>query len=150
MTTDDTDPADLSSLKDPPYSELPQDDLVPGQVQASELELDDHGVPVQNRSAKGRIDLQKIACLICGAACFGLALMDYNGDAKHRLTGYQTALAFLPGILAFVLTGFLEQKKNKKQRGAVGKGMMWAGFYLALFGVIGLLVISWPNANWSP
>lgn len=122
----------------------------PGQVQAAEPELDDHGMPVQDRSAKSRIYLYAFACLICGAACFGLALTDYNGDAKHRLTGYRTALAFLPGILAFVLAGFLEQKKNEKQLRVVGKGMMRAGFWLAVSGMVGLLVFTWPNANWGP
>jgi hypothetical protein len=144
MATDDFDPADLSSLKDPPYTELPQDDLVTSQMQAGEPELDDHGVPVQDRSAKGRIWLQETACLICGAACFGLALIDYNGDnSRGHLAGYQAVLAFLPGILAFVLIGFLDQEKNKKHIGGVGKTVMWTGLLVTILGICGLLVFTW-------
>jgi hypothetical protein len=56
-------------------------------------------------------------------------------------------LALLPGILAFVLAVVLEQKKNEKQLSVVGKGMMWAGFWLAAFGVVGLGVFTW---HWGP
>jgi hypothetical protein len=107
-------PAGTVPDSDPQDGVLPQDDAVPGQVQAGEPELNDYGVPVQDRSAKGRIYVQEIACLICGAACFGLALTDYNGDnSKGHLSGYQTALAFLPGILAFVLAAFLENEPSR-------------------------------------
>ena len=149
MTTDDTEPGDLSNLKDPRYGELSQDHLVPSQMRAGDPELDNYGVPVQDRSARGRAYLQEIACLICGTACFGLALTDYNGDAKHRLTSYQTALALLPGILAFVLSLFALRGEKEKQLGAVGKGMVVTGMLLALIGVIGLITITWPNVNWG-
>jgi len=135
MTTDDTDLGGLSSLTDPQ-----------GQVQAGKPELDDHGAPVRHRSARSY--LPEGACLASGTACFALMLTDYNGYGMHKLAGYPLALAFLLGMLGTVLGVVLNEGKYKYYGGA-GKRTAGIGFALAIFGMIGLIGLTWPVPGWA-
>jgi hypothetical protein len=126
MTTDHTDQADLSSLKDPQLSKPPQDDLVPSQMQAGEPELDAHGLPAQNQPAKGHTVpgaifwLIAIALLILGAVGAGIAIT--YGVSHHKLAsdlvGLGNAASWLAGILTFVVPIWawtVEENKHKRR-----------------------------------
>lgn len=140
MTTDGTDPGELSSLGDPRHDELPQDDLIPGQVQAGEPELGADGVPALDRPVRDRRWLRWVACLICGIIPAALVIPDFN----DKLAGYQLVLGFAAGGLAIYLSGFLATPGWSKFEG-VGKVITWVGGWLGIMGMVGLAVITWPH-----
>ena len=117
---------------------------MPGPVQAGRPELDAGGVPAQDRPARDRDRLLQIASLICGIVSAGLAITDYN----HKLAGYQVALGFLAGGLAWGLFALMKDK-TWKQLGVMGTSIFWAAMLLSVVGLIGLAVVTWPNANWG-
>jgi hypothetical protein len=137
MNTADADPGNPSSPDEPWDGQQPQD-LLPGQLQAHELELDAYGVPVQTRPTKGRAYLVAAGGLICGGVTAWLAVM----DVRAKLPGYLVALGILLGVLSgvpIVLLLYGDEKWKRKQLGRVIIAMIGAGVIL---GFLGMLVIS--------
>lgn len=132
------DPADQAGLRywtpglpGPQYGEQLQD-RPQGQAGVIEPELDTYGLPVRHRPARDRIQLSAIACLICGIVGAGLAA----GKAAHpHLPGYLLDLAWLPSLAAAALWAALLDKK-RKQLGVGTQGVIWAGFILAVIGIL--------------
>ena len=146
MTTGHNQSGEPSSLEGSRHGELPPDDLMPGTGQAGKPELDAGGVPAPGRPARDRDRLLLIASLSCGIVSAGLAITDYN----HKLAGYQVAVGFLAGGLAWGLLAFLKDKnKSWKQLGVVRTSIVWAAMLLGTIGLSFLAVITWPNANWG-
>jgi hypothetical protein len=117
---------------------------MPGPAHAGEPELAARGVPAQDRPARDRDLLLLIASLICGIVSAGLAITDYN----HKLAGYQVAVGFLAGGLAWGLL-LIPKDKTWKQLGVMRTSIVWAAMLLSIIGLSGLAVITWPNANWG-
>ena len=146
MTTGHNQSGEPSSLEGSRHGELPPDDLMPGTGQAGKPELDAGGVPAPGRPARDRDRLLLIASLSCGIVSAGLAITDSN----HKLAGYQVAVGFLAGGLAWGLLAFLKDKnKSWKQLGVMRRIIIWAAMLLAIVGVCGLAVFTWPNGNWG-
>jgi hypothetical protein len=133
VNTDDTDPGNPSRLNKPGPGKEPLD-LLPGQPQAPELELDAYGVPVQHRLANGRTYLLVAGCLICGGVSAGLAVMGH----WLRLPEYLAYLGM--GLAALVLVPLhllhLNDKEKRKQLGRVTVAIAEAGCILALLALI--------------
>jgi hypothetical protein len=126
MNTDDTDPGNPSSLKEP---------WPGGQPQVFDQELDPYGVPVLVRPARDRAYLLAAGGLIFAGVSELLAVVDYG----HRLSGYLVSLGMLSAVLAIVLGTLLEKRRKGKQLGWVIQASAWVAYILALLGISGLL-----------
>jgi hypothetical protein len=132
VNTDDTDPGNPSRLNEPGPGEEPPD-LLPGQPQAPELELDAYGVPVQHRPANGRTYLLVAGCLICGGVSAGLAVVGH----WLRLPEYLAYLGMGLAVLVLVPLQLLHLN-DKQKREQLGQATMViaAGCILALLALI--------------
>lgn len=93
-------------------------------------------MPVQHRPARDRTHLSVIACLICGIVGVGLAAVI---AAYPSLSGYLWAPAFLSSLAAVAIWADVVDKKKRdkrKQIGVGGQGIIWAGFILAVIGIL--------------
>jgi hypothetical protein len=142
MNTDDADPGSPSSPDDSRDGEQPPD-LVPGQPQAHELELDSYGVPVQDRPAKGRAYLVAAGGLICGGVSAWLAIV----NSRAKLPAGLVMLGMLFAISTTGVPWLLGKVDKRKKHGWVIWVMIWAGLILALLGFSGLYAVSCPNCG---
>jgi hypothetical protein len=136
MTTDDRGQNDLSGLPVPQDGEQPQDTLL-SQPQGCELELDDYGVPVQDRPAKGRVYLGVTASSVCVVISAWLVIVARTSHNYYNLPAWQAWLGAGAGLLAtFLARNTLNRaEKEKQQLGVAGRSILRAivivGFLLA-------------------
>ena len=148
MTTGDPGENVPSSGTDSQDGGQPQDVLL-GQPQGFEPELDAYGVPVQDRSAKGLVYLGLIACPICAAVSALLAIV----SRKYSVGSVPAGLAWLgaaAGILAAVPANMiLRQAEKKKQHlGPASRGTLRAATVVGYLGFIFMMaVIGGPSAG---
>jgi hypothetical protein len=147
MSMDDTGRGDPSGPEVLQHGEQPQGELA-GQAPVGELELDAHGLPIENRPTTIRTYLLATAGLICGLVSVTLVVAEVVEYANHsRISNPALYMGQAAGIIGVVVALVTADDAEKQSRWA--ERICKAAFWLGGIGFLILLLFDAGLNKWS-